>query len=299
MLENPLKSADKIHPLAIKRSSQLTNLIIIRNLGVLLFGLWLLFVAVAFVLKLLTGIIIFADPYQISGPNQVGYLGFVGIFLSFLYMRTTKNDEQKRQAAVQGESKLLADRYPSPKAAEISLPLKIHYQAYWPFFWIIGALVLLLFIFSSVAFTWRGLSVDSIVTIIVLAIIACALTVMTVINRIGKWLIADENGLTVKTFESSKGRYIAWSEARLFAIDAAPTNRSKFTNIQYPPKWQLELASDREVINWPVDATEGIDDDVALQIVNPTDPYVRDLQALHVVIEEKTGLALCDLRKSL
>jgi hypothetical protein len=299
MLENPLKSADKIHPLVIKRSSQLTNLIIIRNLGVSLFGLWLLFVAVAFTLKLLTGITIFADPYQISGPNQVGYLGFVGIFLSFLYIRASKNDEQKRQAAAQGESKLLADRYPSPKAAEISLPLKIHYQAYWPFFWIIGALVLLLFLLSSSAFTWRDSSVDSIVTIIVLVIIICALIAMTVINRIGKWLIADENGLTVKAFESSKGRYIAWSEARLFAIDAAPTNRSKFTNIKYPPKWQLELASDREVINWPVNATDDTDDDVALQIVNPTDNYIHDLQALHIVIEEKTGLSLYDLRKRL
>jgi hypothetical protein len=299
MLENPVKSADKTHPLVIKRSSRLTNLIILRNLGILLFGLWLLFVVVALILKLITSITIFADPYTLYGPNQVGYLGLVGIILSLLYMRTSKKIEQKRQAAIQGESKLLADRYPSPKTAEISLPLKIHYQAHWPFIWTIAILALLLLLLEVFIPSQHNSSVNLVVMIIVLVILICALTTIIIINRIGKWLIADENGLTVKTFESSKGRYIAWSEARLFAIEATPTNRSRSTNIQYPPKWQLELASDREVINWPVDATEGIDDDVAIQLMNPTDPYVRDLQVLHAVIEEKTGLVLYDLRKSL
>jgi hypothetical protein len=106
-------------------------------------------------------------------------------------------------------------------------------------------------------------------------------------------LIADEYGLTLKSMPTNKVQHIPWHEARLFAIDTFIGEKK--LKAQYPRFF--ELSSEQEVIRWPGVSKKASDSVLNIQRLISEEEYTKQLENLHALIVEKTGLPLNDLRK--
>ncbi|HZC77384.1 MAG TPA: hypothetical protein VE258_06515, partial [Ktedonobacterales bacterium] len=108
---------------------------------------------------------------------------------------------------------------------------------------------------------------------ILLGILACIFVLMCFIAR--ECISVTDGGLSVRRFGMTS--HIRWKEARLFAM----IRTSEF-----------ELSGPRDIVRWtrPVDAS-------SYDTVLPFVEYQRQMDSLLVLIGERTGLPLTDLRQ--
>ena len=271
----------------IKKDSRLTSLIKFRNIGFGFLGLWVVSLAILFVVRRLGHIQVSTD---LTSLLTILVNASVICFMPYLlYISAYKKIEQKRQAAAQGEQQLLADQ--QPVSQEFSLPITIKYQPAGSIMWVLwaGGIMLVLLIIESI---WFGFSLSFTIAMII-AIVACCWVYVVTRRRGHRELTADETGLTLKMVQSEKMQYIPWSEARLFAIETILQEAKQ--KVQTPRLF--ELASEREVIRWPGSGKEAMSAEQGIKPVLTGDQYGQQVMEINALVANKTGLALYDLRK--
>ncbi|HZR40127.1 MAG TPA: hypothetical protein VFB12_08435 [Ktedonobacteraceae bacterium] len=211
--------------------------------------------------------------------------------------------EPKRQAAAQGDQRLLADEQPVPNALALPLPITISMRPRKSLLLAFSAIVLLVLLLAALAVllpfshaitTPQRLYWVFIYLIVVGVVPLIALVVFFVLYGNGrKQITLTEYGI-LHVDGSPKVQSIPWSEVRLFAISSlAPSASSQLQN--QPPVF-FELASPQTVIRWNWLRRKG-----SLFYPPSTSPaeYEQQMRAMLSVIKAKTGLPLYDLRKDL
>lgn len=278
---------------ALKEFPVLSKQRIMLKVGLICLASWIGLIIIAFVVRFNYHITLFYIPFLLASPNipLVFILAFT--FSPLLQRNKYRKIEQKRQRYARGEKLPIADQQLQPDPLAYTLPLTIRYKPNWMTVVIIWGISIIVFIILLVVNRWLSFSMYELTFFTIFFFIVCLSSVLGAIFQGGKQLIADEMGLTMKFGLPVKPQSIPWSEARLFAIDMC----SKTGNKKSKQAYQLELASQQEVICWQ-DSMQIVP--VEMLVSKPAlanEEYARQLQALRAVIAEKTSLPLSDLSK--
>ncbi|MBV9615157.1 MAG: hypothetical protein JO031_06865 [Ktedonobacteraceae bacterium] len=265
------------------------------------------------IVRILTGV----GPINAQGQFSSG-LFFNTFFLPILWtavallyvftVRSWKRFEQKRQAAAQGDSTLLADEQPVPDAQAVSLPLTIRmrpnrrlqvivtttlfFSLLFPF--IVGFAFGLLAPATHPAHPiYLGMGVILVILgiwmLVVLLIVGIVYAILYTKAR--EQVTLTEHGIMVSGI-TPRLQSIPWSEARLFAI----TNPANIKRLKDRQPLILEVASEQNIVRWtwlrPQSARLGL----AVPML-PPEEYEQQMRSVLSVIMAKTGLPLYDLRK--
>ncbi|HEY4383894.1 MAG TPA: hypothetical protein VGN34_05375, partial [Ktedonobacteraceae bacterium] len=210
-------------------------------------------------------------------------------FTGMIAMKKEKQIEQKRQMAAAGAWHLLADQQPRPGRSSLSLPVVIHYRASWKLRILLLLIIALLLSFIPLIILMTPLSYKTVTFGCVFALMYIA-AIWTVMRNASRIVVADEVGFSV--YRGKKRlQHIPWTEARLFAIVDSTRN---FSNA-WPHTF--ELASEREIIRWQAQSGHFWSEWQRMKVLLTPEQYAFQLQELHMIIVEKTGLPLYDLRK--
>jgi hypothetical protein len=205
--------------------------------------------------------------------------------------------EENRQAAVQGDQRLLADEQPVPDAQTLPLPTTIGMRPSWGRVIVFIACWLFVGLLMSYWKSWV-LGTFSLISVLVTVspwLIFAVYFLAVYYARTRKQITLTEHGITLAGI-SPKIRSIPWSEVRLFAISPVGTSFSGKEQ-SLPPPVIFEVASEHEMIQWHWLRGRG-----AFLLANPLVPlaeYEQQMNGILAVIKVKTGLPLYDLRKEL
>ncbi len=208
--------------------------------------------------------------------------------------RGWKRIEQRRLAAVAGDTALLAEEQPAPNPAALTLPATTTFQVnvnkvQKAFFLICIALTGLvssvsISLSTGIPFSWAILIGGTVLLLLImlLSISSIKTTQVLEITEIGLIMQAPpEPGFT--------GR-VTWDEARLFAVYSSPSE------LKSEPTLIYELSGASNIVRWRTIAGPGVFGARRDRGMSLTE-HDQMMQALRQLIVAKTGLPLYDLRK--
>ncbi|GLV56754.1 hypothetical protein KDH_35930 [Dictyobacter sp. S3.2.2.5] len=259
-------------------------------------GIYLLLLVIAIVYELIFHARSFLVPFLLANPNFLLWFGIMLLLMSIVSRGSIKYFEQKRQAVVRGEKQLLAEQQPGSllSAQEIVVPIVLDYridQSKLLTIFLSATIVLLVILIVNTWLQFLGMTIASLFSVWLFLSAFCWWMWRF---QPGHQLLADEHGLTLTQLRSQKVQTILWSDARLFAIDDVTSSDGR--NKKTRPPFQFELASEQVVICWYGNLKEWPNVVSLNQPVLPMDEYMQQLQSLHALIVQKTGLPLVDLR---
>jgi hypothetical protein len=232
-----------------------------------------------------------------SHPSFVPTIYDMGLLCtSIISLRSRKRIEQKRQAAAQGDQRLLADIQPMPNAQALPLPLTIRKRPRWSL--VIGLPVGLVLLFLSMPIAFFAMIYSSpalaqkfaqetiyvFVLISIMLLFAISIFVTMYIDA-RKQITLTEHGI-MQTGIYPKIQNIPWSEARLFAVSS------------FDAQVAFELASTHEQIRWTWLYTQGFSLSSAKPAASHAE-YEWQMHGILALVKAKTGLPLYDLRKKI
>lgn len=276
----------RIHPRLLQNKRTLA-------IGLYCLGTFLLFFLIAVMYQRIYHVHVFYVPFLLANPNLLLWLGMMCLLNALLHRGSLRMFEQKRQAVVRGEKLLQAEQQPASVLSEqVVAPIILEYRTNWPMLLTLFGCATFFVVLAMVANIWLHFSSMEIAFFLGMWIFLGVVSSWMWVFRTRHQLLADEYGLTMTNVRSKKIQSIPWHDARLFAIDDFPSSGKKKSKGPF----QFELASKQEVICWYGNLKEWPNAIVFSLPVLPADAYLQQLQMLHVLIAQKTGLPLVDLR---
>lgn len=234
--------------------------------------------------------------FLLANPNLLLWLGIMCLLMSIFSRGRIKYFERKRQAVARGETLPLAEPQPASalQGQEIVAPIVLEYRTNRSMLltiFLCATIALLLVLTVNIRLQFSAMAIAAFLSV---WLFFGTFSLWMGIFRTGQQLRADEHGLTLTQPWSKKVQAIPWRDARLFAIDEMPGGDSRIQKSR--PPFLFELASEQEVICWFGNLRERPNVVAFSQPVLTNDEYLQQLQRLHVLIAQKTGLPLVDLR---
>ena len=213
--------------------------------------------------------------------------------------------EQRRQAAAQGDQRLLANEQPTADAHALTLPITIEQRprlstfaiaiAYLALSCLIGAIIGVLVATHMIPLSGHATSLMIFIGAgagALFALILSGVFTFAMYSRVRQQITLTESGL-IQAGITSKVRSIPWSEARLFALLGI------YGAKKYPYPVAFELASEHEIIRWNWIRKNSLKVwYFANSRVSPEE-YEQQMRGVLSVVAAKTGLPLYDLRKDI
>jgi hypothetical protein len=247
------------------------------------------------------------DAFDLGTNGAMAFTWSLLFLYSLLRLLYLLKLNRRRQAAARGDTRFLANWQleMGMEGRKVASPLVIKYGFSWQnslifMGFILLAFVLIVGIYAVPYVFWGSETLGALsgefglILVCVVAIIfllALVLGLWGVRNQSNIEVVAFSNGLLKKT--PMKEQFVAWSDARLVAIDS----KARIEGEQRPI--MLEVASKDEMIQFPWVYQQRTWRTLFLfpQPVVPFDVYQEQMQALLRVIVGETRLPLYDLNK--
>jgi hypothetical protein len=221
------------------------------------------------------------------------------------------SQERRRQEAARGNVLLLADMQPDREGLLIPPSLRIAVCFDWKQYAFFAGVIYLIvyFILAWICFFFSFLFTDSVSSGLVqfylelslIGIIIVLIVGISLHSSLKREIVADEDGFFIDGLRGEKPIVLKWQDVRLFAINRLVLQQRD------TPGTVFELSNEKTLrrLVWlrpnlnPFRLYLAAIPYIVLRPVASYEEYDRQMQLLMVIIAERTGLPLYDLRKRL